>query len=123
METEVLQRQAFKPGDTIFKDGEEGRMAYIIQTGEVEIIKAIDAKEHILGTIGEGGIFGEMALINSKPRMASARAAKATTVICINQQMFEDKITDADPFIRGLLNMFADSIRELTDNFIRELKA
>ena len=122
METEILQRQAFKPGDTIFKDGEEGRMAYIIQKGEVEIIKAIDDKESILGTIGEGGIFGEMALIDSKPRMASARAIQATTVICVSQQMFDNKMSEADPFIRGLLNMFAGSIRELTDNFIRELK-
>ena len=121
METEVLQRQAFRPGDTIFKDGEEGRMAYIIQTGEVEIIKTIDNKENILGTIGKGGIFGEMALIDSKPRMASARATLATTVICVNQQMFENKMSEIDPFIRGLLHMFAGSIRELTDNFIREL--
>ena len=94
-----------------------------MKQGDHGIIKAIDGKEHILGTIGEGGIFGEMALIDSKPRMASARAATASTVICVNQQMFDDKISDADPFIRGLLNMFADSIRELTDNFIRELKA
>ena len=122
MDSEILQRQAFKPGDTIFKDGEEGRMAYIIQAGEVEITKKIDDKESILGTIGEGGIFGEMALIDMKPRMASARAVQATTVICINQQMFEDKMSEADPFIRGLLTMFAGSIRELTDNFIRELK-
>ena len=122
MDSEILQRQAFKPGDIVFNDGEEGRMAYIIQTGEVEIIKPINGKDHILGTIGEGGMFGEMALIDSKPRMATARTTLATTVICVNQQMFEDKMTEADPFIRGLLTMFAGSIRELTDNFIRELK-
>ena len=121
MEPEVLQRQAFRPGDVIFKDGDEGRMAYIVQTGEVEIIKEFGGKEKTLGTIGDGGMFGEMALIDSKPRMASARATTATTVICVNQQMFEDKMTEADPFIRGLLNMFAGSIRQLTDNFITEL--
>ena len=121
MGSEILQRQALKPGDTVFKDGEQGRMAYIIQTGEVEIIKAINGKESILGTIGEGGMFGEMALIDAQPRMATARTTLATTVICVNQQMFEDKISETDPFIRGLLTMFAGSIRELTDNFIREL--
>ena len=121
MESEILQRQSFKPGDSIFKDRDEGRMAYIIQAGEVEIIKEVDSKIKVLGTVGEGGIFGEMALIDSKPRMASARATKATTVICVSQQMFENKMGDADPFIRGLLTMFAGSIRELTDNFITEL--
>ena len=121
MELEVLQRQAFKPGDTIFKEGEEGRMAYIIQSGEIKIIKEINGEEKILGTIGEGGIFGEMALIDSKPRMASACATQATTIICVSQQTFEDKMAATDPFIRGLLAMFAGSIRELTNNFIQEL--
>ena len=121
MEPDILQRQAFKPGDVIFKDGEEGRMAYIVQTGEVEIIKTIYDKENILGTIGDGGIFGEMALIDSKPRMASARATVGTTVICVNQQMFEDKMNVTDPFIRGLLAMFVGSIRDITENLIREL--
>ncbi len=121
MDTDILQRQAFKAGDLIFRDGDEGRMAYIVQKGEIEIIKEINNSEKILGKITAGGIFGEMALIDSKPRMASARASVGTTVICVNQQMFENKINDADPFIRGLLNMFAGSIRELTDNLIREI--
>tara|TARA_Y100001960_G_scaffold22154_1_gene19323 strand:+ start:852 stop:1226 length:375 start_codon:yes stop_codon:yes gene_type:complete len=121
MDTEVFQRQAFKTGDFIFKDGDEGRMAYIVQKGEIEIVKEVNNSEKILGRITEGGMFGEMALIDSKPRMASARASSSTTVICVNQQMFENKMNDADPFIRGLLTMFAGSIRELTDNFIREI--
>ena len=79
MDSEILQRQAFKPGDTVFKDGEEGRMAYIIQAGEVEIIKKIDDKESILGAIGEGGIFGEMALIDMKPEAARLRAMSSLT--------------------------------------------
>jgi len=109
--SEILQRRTFKPGETIFKEGEEGSQAYVIQEGEVEISKEIDGENRVLGVIGKGGMFGEMALIDSKPRMARARAIKGSTIIVVTQQMFDQKMSKADPFIRGLLNILADHVR------------
>jgi CRP/FNR family transcriptional regulator, cyclic AMP receptor protein len=114
MVSQVLQRQTFEPGDKIFKEGDDGNMAYVIQEGEVEIVKEIDGVEKVLGTVGQGGIFGEMALIDSKPRMAAARASKGTTIICVTKQMFDEKLKKSDPFIRGLLNILSDSVRSLS---------
>ncbi len=111
MSDRVLQRQTMKPGDFVFKEGEEGNLAYILQDGEVEIFKEIDGEERALGTVGPGAIFGEMALIDSKPRMASARAATGCTIICVTRAMFDAKLGKADPFIRGLLNILADGVR------------
>lgn len=110
----LLQRQTYQAGDRIFKEGEEGNIAYIIQSGEVEIFKTVDGVEKVLGTVGKGGIFGEMALIDSKPRMAGARAKKGSTVILINRSMFEQKLKKADPFIKGLLNILVENIRTLS---------
>lgn len=114
MSSQILQRQTFKPGAKIFKEGEVGTMAYVVQEGEVEIVKTIDGAETVLGTIGQGGIFGEMALIDAKPRMASARAKRGTTIICVTQAMFNEKMKKSDPFIRGLLNILADTVRSLS---------
>ena len=89
----------------------------MVQAGEVEIIKSTgdEDKDIVLGTIGKGGIFGEMALIDDKPRMASARAGKGgATVIIVSRNMFQDKLAKTDPFIRGLLNILSDNIRSLT---------
>lgn len=108
----ILQRQTYQTGDRIFKEGDEGNMAYIVQSGEVEIVKIIDSVETVLGTIGKGGMFGEMALIDSKPRMASARCSKGATIIVVTRGMFNQKMTKADPFIRGLLNILVDHIRK-----------
>lgn len=110
----VLQRQTLQAGDRIFKEGEEGNTAYVVQSGEVEIFKLIDGKEVVLGRVGQGGIFGEMALIDSKPRMASARASKGSTIIVVTRDMFEQKLNKTDPFIRGLLNILVDNIRTMT---------
>ena len=78
MADEVLERKTCQAGERFFKEGDEGNRAYVVQAGEVEIIKSTgeEDKDIVLGTIGKGGIFGEMALIDDKPRMASARAGK-----------------------------------------------
>ena len=107
----ILERQTFQPGDRIFKEGDYGNLAYIVQSGEVQIVKIIDGVETVLGTIGKGGMFGEMALIDSKPRMAAARCTKGATIIVVTRAMFEQKMTKADPFSRGLLNILVDHIR------------
>ena len=110
----VLQRQTYQAGDRIFKQGDEGNIAYVVQSGEVEIFKTVDDVETVLGTVGKGGIFGEMALIDSKPRMAGARAKKGSTIVIISRDMFEQKLSKADPFIKGLLNILVENIRTLT---------
>ena len=114
MSESILQRQTLQAGDRIFKEGDEGNMAYVVQSGEVEIFKIVDGVETVLGKVGQGGIFGEMALIDSKPRMACARASKGSTIIVVTRAMFEQKLNKADPFIKGLLNILVDNIRSLT---------
>ena len=110
---EVVQRRTFQAGDKIFKEGDEGDVAYVVQSGEVEIVK-VNNNEEVIGVIGECGIFGEMALIDSKPRMAMARTSKSTTIIVVTKQMFDEKMKSVDPFIRGLLNIFVDQIRSIS---------
>ena len=114
MSDTVLQRETYQAGDRIFKQGDDGNIAYVVQSGEVEIFKTVDDVETVLGTVGEGGIFGEMALIDSKPRMAGARAKKGSTVVLVSRAMFEEKLNKADPFIKGLLNIFVQHIRNLS---------
>jgi len=108
---QILQRQTFQPGTTIFKEGDEGNLAYVVQSGEVEIVKNIDGETKVLGVVGQGGMFGEMALIDSGPRMASARAKTGATIIVVTRNMFEQKLNKADPFIRGLLKILVDHVR------------
>ena len=112
---DFVQRQTFPAGNKIFKKGDVGDVAYVVQSGEVEIINVDDDIEEVIGVIGEGGIFGEMALIDSKPRMAMARASKGSTIIVVNKEMFDEKLKSIDPFIRGLLNILVDHIRSMSN--------
>lgn len=111
---EVLDRRMYAEGEVIFKEGEVGRRcAFLIQSGKVEISKkGDDGTDRVLGYIPAGGIFGEMALVDDKPRMAMARAVEATAVVIISESMLEAKLTKADPFIRGLLKLLVRNLRE-----------
>ena len=95
----ILERRVCQAGDLIFRKGDRGEAAYLVQRGSVEIVVIGESEEKILGTVGEGGIFGEMALIDDEPRMATARAAETAVVVTITRRMFEERLTKADPFI------------------------
>ena len=126
MADEILERKTCPAGEKFFKEGEEGNRAYVVQAGEVEITKSTgdgdEDKSIVLGTIGKGGIFGEMALIDDQPRMASARAGKnGATVIVVSRMMFQQKMAKTDPFIRGLLNILSANIRAVTRGDIMKI--
>ena len=122
MDQMIFQRQVYDSGDQIFKEGDEGRLAYVVEEGEVEIFIIKDDHEQVLGTVGKDGIFGEMALIDNQPRMANARTTKSTTIICVTRQMFDEKLNQADPFIRGLLKILADNNRDITSKWLMALQ-
>lgn len=111
MQNTVLDRKTYGLGQQVFREGQGGDSAYIVQDGQVEIFRTVDGEEVVLGTLGKGAIFGEMALLDDHPRMASARAIQPTTLIVVNRMTFDEKLRKTDPFIRGLLNILADAAR------------
>jgi CRP-like cAMP-binding protein len=119
---EILDRRVFPPGEIIFKEGETGRRcAYLVESGKVEISKVVKggADPKVLGYVSAGGIFGEMALVDNKPRSAQAKTVEATTVIIVTETVLEQKLRKTDPFVRGLLNIFVRTIRDLNEKMVQ----
>jgi signal transduction histidine kinase len=83
-------------GEMLFQEGQPGSEAYIIETGEVEIIKASQDREALLAVRGPGEVIGEVALLDEAPRMASVRARSNTTLIAIKKESF-DKLLHSSP--------------------------
>jgi CRP-like cAMP-binding protein len=109
----VLDRKPFQAGFTIFAEGQPGRHAYLVQSGSVEIVKTSSSGPVVLGRIGVGGLFGEMALIDDAPRMASAIAAEDTVCVVIPKATMEKKMEQADPFVVGLIRILLGNLRSL----------
>lgn len=72
----LLERRYYRKGEVIFRQDEPGDRAFLVQEGSVEILR----DDKLLGVVTAGGMFGEMALIDREPRMASAHAAEDTAV-------------------------------------------
>ena len=110
---QVLYRKVFPVVEKVFRDGDGGSRAYIVQSGSVDIVKEIDGKDVTVGTVGPGGIFGEMALIDDEPRMASAIVADTCVCIVITHAVFQKKLNDLDPFLSGVLRILVENIRSI----------
>jgi len=107
-------RRRFERDHFIFREHEPGDRAYIITEGSVEILKEGAEGLVSLRVLNVGAMFGELALIDNSPRMASAKAIKGPVELLeIDQKTFTKKLSDADPFTRGLINILADTARSL----------
>ncbi|MDO8140847.1 MAG: cyclic nucleotide-binding domain-containing protein, partial [Candidatus Brocadiales bacterium] len=79
-----------KKGEIIFKEGDVSDNAYIIKTGQVEISKDTGTQKVVLAVLKEGDIFGEMGLIEDKPRSATATALDDVRLKAINHEKFNE---------------------------------
>ena len=115
-----IKLRKIKSGQYVFREGELGDIAFIVRTGTIEILKNNDSGQLVLGTIGQGGMFGEMALIDNQPRMASSRAKDGDAeIVVITREMLEKKLSSMDPFVRALLSIMSSHIRSLTEALIK----
>lgn len=72
----------FKAGDTIVSEGAEGKTAYLIVSGSVEVSIGQGAKAKVLGTLNAGEVFGEMCLIEPGPRSATVKPVDRPQMRC-----------------------------------------
>ena len=81
--------RSFPAGQVLFREGEPGVEMFVIQTGRVRISKVFPSGERTLAVIGPGEFFGEMAILNNKPRTATATALEALHALVIDGRTFE----------------------------------
>jgi EAL domain-containing protein (putative c-di-GMP-specific phosphodiesterase class I)/CRP-like cAMP-binding protein len=89
-----------KKGEYILRQGEAGELAYIVESGQIEMIIELSdgTKKHVIE--GAGCLFGELALLANTKRAASAVALEDTTLICITRADFTRRIDSADPILK-----------------------
>jgi CRP-like cAMP-binding protein len=94
----------------IFCEGEPGDELYIIQRGSVKITKIVDNNEVLLAVLKTGDIFGEMALLESKPRVSSAAAYEECVVLAVNRANFERMVGSQPQIVTRLTQLLAERI-------------
>jgi cyclic nucleotide-binding protein len=98
-----ILRMHFNPGEPIFQQGEAGDSMYAVIDGQVEVVREeADGKSTILGRLGAGQYFGEMALVSEAPRMATVRALTAVEVAVMGRVEFAALYAYLPDFHRGI---------------------
>lgn len=111
--SDKTSRKRFTAGTVIFSEGDVGEEAYVVETGRVQIIKDMGGKAMVLGEIGSQGIFGEMALIDDHPRMASAWAAKDTVCMVIPKAALKAQINRTPDLVILVVETLLHDIRKM----------
>ncbi|GAB4224352.1 MAG: cyclic nucleotide-binding domain-containing protein [Spirochaetales bacterium] len=94
----------------IFAESMPGKELYIIQKGSVKISKLVGGTEVLLAVLKPGDIFGEMSLIENKPRSASAIAYEDTVLLAVNKDNFARMVITQPQIIARLTQLLAERI-------------
>ncbi len=88
---DALERFArdFKAGTVLFEEGQPGDFMYVVQSGDVEIRRQVGETERVLAIMAPGEFFGEMAILNSRPRSATAVCKTSAKLLVIEGKTFE----------------------------------
>src|SRR3954464_14388338 len=113
----AMHQITFPKGKVLFKQGDKGDAAYIVQSGAVGIYREADGRKILLATIRKGELFGEMAVIDGSPRMATAFAISECTLTVISASNIANKLKRADPFVRTLIQMLLNNLRSVHNSY------
>ena len=110
----ILRREkelrSFQAGQPIFSEGQAGDVMYAVVEGEVQIV----LRGQVLETIGVGGIFGELALLDDRPRSASAIASTDCQLAVIDLKRFGLLVQQVPFFAVEVMRVMAERLRRRT---------
>ncbi len=103
-------------GEVLFRRGDLGDAFYIIKAGQVRIYTADeDGQELTLATLGPGESFGEIALLDARPRSASVIALRPTVLHRLSRDDFLNRVHASPTLIQAVIRLMSGRVRNLTD--------
>jgi CRP-like cAMP-binding protein len=102
--------RSYKKDTMIFSESQSGSDMFIIQDGVVSIPKVVDGNEVTLAMLKRGDMFGEMALLENKPRSASAIAHEDCRLMVVNRQNFDQMVGTQPQLISRLTTMLSERL-------------
>jgi CRP-like cAMP-binding protein len=105
----------FPAGTVLFHEGDRGEEMFILQSGKVKISKKIRGVEKTLATLEKGEFFGEMAILNDKPRSATAETIEDADMLVIDRKTFETLLRSNVEIAIRFIKRLADRLRETNE--------
>jgi CRP-like cAMP-binding protein len=105
----------FPSGTVLFREGDEGREMFVVNAGSVTITKRVGEVEKILSRLGVGEFLGEMAILNNRPRSATAVCAEHCRLLVIDAKTFEAMIRSNSEIAVRLIKKLSDRLAEANE--------
>jgi len=113
---EVMEIVQLADGEILFNRGDPGDAFYIIESGQVRIFTLDEeGQELTLNTLGPQEAFGELALLDDRPRSASAAALGDTTVRRLRRKEFLSRVHASPELTQTVINLISQRARHMTD--------
>lgn len=109
----------YADGEAIVNEGESGDCMFVVQTGHVTVTKEREGKEIVLGELGPGDFFGEMALFAPEVRSATVRASGEAVVLTVDKRTLLGRIQKDPTLALRMLDHLSSRLRELNHRFAR----
>ena len=120
--TEGALGKRYASGDQVVRQGDVGNCMYVVQSGQLEVLREEHDGQVRIALMGTGDIFGEMSIFEREVRSASVRALGEARVLTVDKKTFLRRIEEDPPLAFNLVKIMSRRIRLLSEQ-IASLKA
>ena len=111
--------KVYRDGEIITRQGDVGNVMYVIQEGNVDIVREMDGHETLLRVAREGEFLGEMSIFDHEVRSATLRANGDVKVLTIDKKNFLKRIHEDPSLAFRIVQTMSQRVRELGDEVAR----
>ncbi|HZU60053.1 MAG TPA: MFS transporter [Solirubrobacteraceae bacterium] len=98
------------PGEWLFHEGDPGDALFVVRTGRLEVVD--EATQRMIRELGRGDALGELALLTDMPRSASVRAVRASDLLAVSREDFENLLGSSSALALALNRTLAGQLRD-----------
>jgi len=118
-----LVEHRFRANDVILSDDVEGEDLFLIAEGRVKIMrKTRSGEEYLLALLHAADFFGELELVDGRPRYSRVIAVEDCVVYSIRKELFTRLVKDNSAFAYRLLQVLSVRLRTMNNYFVREME-
>ena len=115
MELNTQMTRHIKKGNKVFSEKDKSKDFYFIENGSIKIQKLKQGKQLELAVLEKGAIFGEMAMLDGKPRSATALATEDSNLVMVTEEEFKKKIINVPKWYLALIRVTSERLRLLNE--------
>lgn len=120
--SEAMIERHFEPGQVVLEEGSQDRDVYLIVKGRVEVLKGQGEAETVLAERGPGDLFGEMGLLERKPRFATIRALEPTHLLQLSEEGARSLLAEEPVLLYRTVQVLSARLREADLHLIADLQ-